>query len=89
MYGSYVWAMLLMILRVHYKFMVVWQDRDRFCAFLATNVASMLAHDKTTDGLFGGLWQGPVASAGAKNFTNSTDSTTQTSALDLLLARCA
>lgn len=66
------------------------EDRDRFCGFLAINAASMLANDKTSDGRFGGFWQGPVDTSSNKNdFTNTTDATTQTSALDLLLAQCA
>lgn len=69
-------------------------ERVTLRSFLARNTASLLAHDRTADGKFGGLWQGPPGrDPGAHSrdgappaLPNATGTVSQTSGIDLLIA---
>ncbi len=51
----------------------------RYASFLQRNAASIMSADRTDDGRFGGMWQGPLEG-------HAPDAITQIAALDLLSA---
>lgn len=66
--------------------------RELFAGFLEENARSVVAKDRTADGLYGGLWEGPVdphatpCGHAAHDCGNTTGPTPQTSAAMLLTA---
>ena len=60
--------------------------RPAFEHFIGVNAATMLSSDRTSDGMYGGLWQGPVDPHSHPPQSNGTSPLPQTSAIDLLNA---